>query len=510
MFDFLRVAFQHTFRDETAMNYRIANRGGVRIFATALVVLIGPRAYAQTASVGHEFNTMSRQTVFDNPAIYDFGWVPPDTMGAAGPNHIAAFDNEGFSVFMKSGDLANTCGATGSNVCRVNSRQFWTDALGFDPDPTAPSPRTGRLADPRILYDPQSQRWFAVMITTFQNTNNQILIARSNTADPTQGFNAASLQVTNGLFADFPTLGLDANGVYIGANNFDSDEQFASMSLYSIPKADLLTNTTATWLNNLTRFNVIQPGFTQQPAVNFGSKSASESTPILSNNVWFEQTGLTGKIHNTYNFTSLSGTTGPNATLSPNIIRHTNPYESTVPPPYTAPQAGTAVQIDAGDERVSGNAVQVGDYIYFVRAAGLGRVLWGVLKASTLDLQQEGWIENPDDAYYYYPSIAVNSSGDVVVGFSGSNFDSFASAYAVIGTSAGGPGGAVTFGTPIKTQNGQASYVVQSSDRNRWGDYSATTIDPADPGIFWTFQEWAAAHGTNTPTGNWATRADQH
>ena len=30
-------------------------------------------------------------------------------------------------------------------------------------------------------------------------------------------------------------------------------------------------------------------------------------------------------------------------------------------------------------------------------------------------------------------------------------------------------------------------------DRNRWGDYSDTVVDPTDPYTFWTFQEWASA-----------------
>jgi hypothetical protein len=31
---------------------------------------------------------------------------------------------------------------------------------------------------------------------------------------------------------------------------------------------------------------------------------------------------------------------------------------------------------------------------------------------------------------------------------------------------------------------------------NRWGDYSATTLDPNDPTHFWTIQEWAGGSTT--------------
>jgi hypothetical protein len=37
----------------------------------------------------------------------------------------------------------------------------------------------------------------------------------------------------------------------------------------------------------------------------------------------------------------------------------------------------------------------------------------------------------------------------------------------------------------------------------RWGDYSATVLDPTDPLSFWTFQEWALGEET------WATQITQ-
>jgi hypothetical protein len=51
---------------------------------------------------------------------------------------------------------------------------------------------------------------------------------------------------------------------------------------------------------------------------------------------------------------------------------------------------------------------------------------------------------------------------------------------------------------------GVDNYVrLDSLGRNRWGDYSATTIDPADPAIIWTNQEFV--DGTN----RWATQVTE-
>src|SRR5262249_44205728 len=150
---------------------------------------------------------------------------PPDTMGAVGPGQYVQFNNGSFSVFSKAG---------GAPLTRVGDQSFWSSVVGLSNIPNS-------LTDTRVLYDPQSQRWFACEITFNELTNNRILIARSNTADPTQGWKGAVLTVTNGRSADFPTLSLDANGVYIGTNDFMNRNSgtLTNVSLYSIPKADL-------------------------------------------------------------------------------------------------------------------------------------------------------------------------------------------------------------------------------------------------------------------------------
>ena len=45
-----------------------------------------------------------------------------------------------------------------------------------------------------------------------------------------------------------------------------------------------------------------------------------------------------------------------------------------------------------------------------------------------------------------------------------------------------------------------------SGKRNRWGDYSATVVDPVDDNTFWTIQEYAAMRvGTDSSSGRWGT-----
>jgi len=57
-------------------------------------------------------------------------------------------------------------------------------------------------------------------------------------------------------------------------------------------------------------------------------------------------------------------------------------------------------------------------------------------------------------------------------------------------------------------KTGEDSYWREDSDsRNRWGDYSATAVDPVNDADFWTLQEYSAPHSGSlvNGSGRWAT-----
>jgi hypothetical protein len=95
----------------------------------------------------------------------------------------------------------------------------------------------------------------------------------------------------------------------------------------------------------------------------------------------------------------------------------------------------------------------------------------GVISAPGLDL--------------IFPSIAVNALDKVVIGFTGSGQNQFASSYAVLGETVAGK----TFANPLLLKQGQGAWTFENG---RFGDYSATILDPQDPNAFWTFQEFVS------------------
>jgi hypothetical protein len=442
-------------------------------------ILLSGTAVASITAINNVFGASGGSgglvvgTNFTASTFADSGFIPPDTMGAVGPSHIVELINGRFVVYDKSGN----------QVTASDLDSFWTAA-------GASIPAGDGTFDPRIIYDPQSGRWFAAAIDGLAGSGagNRIYVAVSNTSDPTQGWKSVQFvgdTVAGTRFNDFDMFGINATGIYIGTNNFVGAT--ADVSLYVLPKADLLAATPTA--ANLTRFENLAPGtigFSPHPAQNL-----SGSAPGTGNFLSASSSGVL----------TLSNTTGVGpATLQASI--------NIAVPAYVAPgfgrQPGANDNLELGDGRFGAAPVRIGNSLWAVHevqgTAGNSVVRWYELDATTNSLKQSGTISDPN-LDFYYPSIAVNARGDVVIGFSGSGDAQPISTYAAVGRTSGG---ATTFGSPQLLKQGNGTYFQDfGAGRNRWGDYSATVVDPNDSSTFWSFQEFVNGND------NWAVQITQ-
>ena len=112
-------------------------------------------------------------------------------------------------------------------------------------------------------------------------------------------------------------------------------------------------------------------------------------------------------------------------------------------------------------------------------------------------MQSQGRVTDPS-RWYYYPSIAVNKDNVAAIGFSGSSTTEYVGGYYTVIQPSTGAAEAVTL-----LKAGEAPYFKTfRGSENRWGDFSATTVDPADDTSFWTLQEYAMTHDTFTDNNN--------
>lgn len=399
---------------------------------------------------------------FLGSTLLDSGFIPPDTMGGVGINHIVEMLNGVFAIYDKG---------TGAQISQVSLNQFFDSISGIT--------RGGTVFDPRIIYDPTANRWIATAIDG--GGGNTIYIGVSETADPTgpwRGVQFVGDSVDGVRFNDYDTLGVDADGVYITTNNFGGPSGF-DVSVFSIPKADLYSALPT--LANMTRLEALnagQYGNSIQAAVGFDTSDGIANLLSTFNG----GSSLLGQA-------DITGTGGAGATLSA--------AGSIAVPFYTAGPAGRqpggATPVENVSPRFTGNVVEVNGSLWAVHAvagtSGNSGVAWYEIDATTNAVIQSGLIEDPN-VDYLDPSIAVNNSGDVVIGFTGGGPSQFLSSMAVTGSTSGTT---TTFGTPIVLQAGAGTYEVDfGSGRNRWGDYSATVLDPVDSNRFWTFQELAS------------------
>jgi hypothetical protein len=417
-------------------------------------------AQAQTASIGLNFTGLTD---------LDSGFIPPDTMLAVGDRHLVEMVNGGYALFDK---------ATGDRQSYSTLSDFWLNA-GVS--------LQGSVSDPRVIFDPGSGRWFATAIDLPASLkDNNLLLAVSKGADPNLGWTGFTFLPSGGnsSFADFPTLGVTGDGVFLSTRQFGT-EAVIPKTLIALPKNDLLA---------------AEPSVSRTQYFYNLTGGGDVLYPVSSAD------------RNVANILSLDSSSGQ---LFNQIFDGRSPSPAQ---PVGSPLGNTAVDrprqpngsrdLEIEDDRLASDLRQVGDSIWSVwvepkTVESRSPVLrWTETSAKGQTLKQSGRIESSDLLKdYFYPSIAANDQGDVVIGFNQSGTNEFISSYAVVGAT---ENGSTRFGQPLQLKAGNGNYQQTfGGNRNRWGDYSTVVLDPSDPLSFWTAQEYVASEN------RWATQITQ-
>lgn len=416
--------------------------------------------YVETPAVGGWLvggTTPSLWTNLDTARQGDVGanLIPPDTCGAVGPDHFVSITNANLSIYRKSDGV----------------RTVSTSLLAFWPG------STGTVGDPRIVFDPSSRR-FVALATNF-NTSSTIYIAVSTTSDPSGTWFKFSFQPNTGTDAgkwpDYPTLGVDARGVYTCAYMVGTS---ALMSIFAIDKAPLVATTPS--LGTVTAFRSLPWEGAIQPCLTYGDPGAEyfvsrqSATQIRLRRVNPPLTAPT--------LTELGAAIVPSHANAP-----------------LAPALGSTTAINTLDTRPM-NAVYRNGSVWTahnVASGSFAAVRWYEIGVSPLTTKQTGTIT--DTLWHYYmPSVAVDAQGSMLIGFSGSHANAYCGAY-YAARLASDPVG--TTSTPVQYKVGEGPWNrLDGSGRNRFGDYSHGNVDPVDDVGFWTIQQYTL------PGNLWGTR----
>ncbi len=150
---------------------------------------------AATVSLSFEGISQNENAFLNNGTSF----FPPDTNGAVGRTQYVEVTNGGYAVFDKN---------TGIRQSLVNDAAFWT-SVG----------QAGGGGDARVMYNAAASRW---IVSSFGANRKDIQIAVSDTDNAGGTWKSTTFEGYPGLgfggTADYPTLALDRNAVYIGTN----------------------------------------------------------------------------------------------------------------------------------------------------------------------------------------------------------------------------------------------------------------------------------------------------
>ncbi len=399
-------------------------------------------------------------------------FIPPDSYGAVGPNHIMTTVNSQVRITDKTGNTQYSI---------VALSNFWSAAFSV----------STVVCDPKIAYDPYNNRWIFISLNGDSAAVASIFIGVSQTNDPTGSWNLFKVMVNvSGDWMDFPNLGFNKNWIVVSGNLFSNAGTFQAAKVWAFNKANLYSNTSASFTT-----------FTNLP--NDFCLTAARTYDATMNDLFMLESfnGPVGQIK----MFKVSGTAASPTFSTVGTYTSSTHWASGFSATNAGPQTGTTNKINCGDDRFS-TVIYRGGYLWtahnaFLPSSSPTRCSAQWLQMDTVgNFTQNGLIDDATGVnYYIYPSIAVNVNNDAVCGFT--NLSS--SIHPSSGYCFRSHNDAVnTFETPYIFKSGLNTYFKTfGGSSNRWGDYSGTMVDPSNDSTFWTIQEYSEA-AANT-WGTW-------
>jgi hypothetical protein len=410
--------------------------------------------------------------------------APPDTNGMAGLTQYVQIVNLAYAVYDKSsGNLI-----AGPTLIR----SLWS---GFGGDC-----ETRNDGDPIVLYDRMADRFLITQFTigpyrTGDGTFMQC-VAVSTTGDATGTYNLYAFDFGNDDFIDYPKFGSWPDAYYANFNTFNrTTTAFKYGKECAFDRAAILNGDPVA---RAVCFNTPEDaGFLESDFDGTAPPPAGAPNPFVE--IW--DVGLNSSLA-IWPF-HVDFDNPDNSSFGPPTIL---PVDAFTLPPFRAavPQSDTTQRLDSlGDRMMFRLAYRnFGDHESLVVTHSVGNasqigVRWYEIQDPNGSpfVYQDGTFA-PDASFRWMGSIAMDSVGNMAMGYSVSDAASHPS-ISFTGRLSTDDLGRMEDEAGIFSGNGS-----QTLPLSRWGDYSAMVIDPSDDCTFWYTTEYIPQDGTF----NWNTR----
>ncbi len=387
--------------------------------------------------------------------------VPPDPQVAAGPGFVLEMVNTRYQIWSRDGLPLG-----GGSLTAL----FQTAPTDF-------------LTDPKVVYDGLSGRWFA-SIDDLNTT--AVLLAVSTTSNPLGPWSLSSY--ASAACPDQPFLGIGRDVVVLSVNDFSSctsSGTFSGAEYWVVNKTERLQGGTAVYEH-------VGP---------FPGRASLYPVEALTPSPTFYLMTVGWALNPTTALTLYALTGSPPGPVTTTTVNLT---VRTINQPPNGVQPGTPYLVNTGDSRVQ-DAFAYGNTLW----AALGDACFpagttqnrSCLRLLQIDTSTPAVLQDFDVGQAgtdsFYPSIARDAAGDLVVVFGFSS----ATAYpgiAVTSQQAGDPVDSVRAPLVIQAGTGPEDLWCPDGVSCRYGDYFGASVDPLDPEVVWTAGEYGTPSGWQT------------
>ena len=462
--------------------------------------------------------TFDGATSEDNRAVNGANYIPPDTNGDVGPNHYVSSVNTVLKIFNKSGTVV---------AGPIRTSSLFAALPANDPC------RIQNDGDAIVLYDTLADRWHISQFGLPAGTGaaRYQCVALSVTGDPTGAYYIWSYVYPNASVVtnDYPKVGVWTDGYHMTFNQFASSG-FAGVGILTQDRQKALVGDPMAGVIYINFGSIDGSAFALLPADIDGYvgppsgasetfaevRSDEQNDPLDAIRIYKWVPDFTNPNNSIFTVigdvpTAAFDGRSPNppppnqradieqmggtpldsiATRSMHRFAYRN--LGTTANPLNSYVGNLTVNVSGVDPSNSAANYQAGIRWFEMRRTGDA---FSMFDQGTHNLTPG---DGANGLNNWMSSIAQDNQGDIALGFSQAGTTQRADIKIAGRTNNAANSGVLNEGEALMYAAGGS----QTSTSNRWGDYSAMSVDPTDDCTFWYTQEYYPV----TSSGSWFTR----
>lgn len=355
---------------------------------------------------------------------------------------------------------------------------------------TTPVNNRHQESDPKVLYDPKSDRFIFMCFTGFVDTTSKLIFGFSKTNNPNGAWNLYTLPgnpLNNNLWSDYPALAMTEKELFLSINLLHNDSSWQTGFVETI-----------IWqMKKDSGYAGLPLGAYLHHNIKYNGKAIRNLCPakggskLYKPNMYFISNRNFASMNDTVFLVNVTDTIGASTnTVTVKALVTDQPYY--FPPSGRQPNtAGTAISTQSlacNDSRTLGaffenNMIQ---YVHNTKNPANNNVTayYGVItNPQASSPTAKGYIIQNDTMDFGYPNISYAGNGPTdntsIINFNHTSPKVFAGCSSIRADAAG------NFSPILRIKNGLKPINILSGNSERWGDYSGSQRRYNKPGEVW-------------------------